>query len=112
MSRRMTEVEKSCQTISSMFDAATKSRSVLQTDVSVLKNESPHLRCGINENVSKFEEHCSTLNSELQEWQARSMQSNLVFYGITEAPRGDADNTKSKLRDFLKHELVSRDQKK
>ena len=36
MSRRMTEVEKSCQTISSMFDAAAKSRSVLQTDVFVL----------------------------------------------------------------------------
>ena len=105
MSRRMTEVEKSCQTISNMFDDAAKSRSVLQTDVSVLKNESSHLRCSINDNVSKFEERCSTLNSELQELKARSMQSNLVFYGIAEAPRGDADNTESKLRDFLKHEL-------
>ena len=33
------------------------------------------------------------------------MQPNLVFYGIAEAPSGDADNTESKLRDFLKHEL-------
>ena len=30
---------------------------------------------------------------------------NLVFYGIAEAPQGETDNTESKLRDFLKHEL-------
>ena len=105
MSRRMSEVEKSCQTISNMFDDDAKSRSALQTDVSVLKGEHSKLRCSIDDNVSKFEERCSTLNSELQELKARSMQSNLVFYGIAEPPRGEVDNTESKLKDFLKHEL-------
>ena len=29
----------------------------------------------------------------------------LGFYGLTEAPKGEPDNTESKLKDFLKHEL-------
>ena len=33
MSRRMVDVEKSCQTINNMFDDAAKSRSALQKDV-------------------------------------------------------------------------------
>ena len=109
MSRRMFEVEKSCQTISNMFDDAAKARSVLQTDVSVLKTENSQLRSNIDQNVSKFEERCSSLNSELQELKARSMQSNLVFYGLAEAPHGDTENTESKLKDFLKHELELED---
>ena len=65
MSRRMLEVEKSCQTISNMFDDAAKTRSALQTDVSVLKGENSQLRRSIDNNVSNFEERCLTLNSEL-----------------------------------------------
>ena len=53
MSRRMIEVEKSCQTISNMFDDAAISRLELH--------------------VSKFEERCSTLNSNIEELKARSM---------------------------------------
>ena len=65
MSRRMLEVEKSCQTVCNMFDDAAKSRSALQADVSALKGENSQLRRSIDNNVSKFEERCSTLNSEL-----------------------------------------------
>ena len=105
MSRRMVEVEKSCQTISNMIDDAAISRLELQNDVSSLKSENAKLRSDICTNVSTFEERCSTLNSNIEELKARSMQSNLVFYGIAEAPQGETDNTESKLRDFLKHEL-------
>ena len=105
MSRRMLEVEKSCQTISNMFEDAANSRSALKKEVSILKSENNKLRSDINDNVLKFEKRCSTLNSDLLELKARSMQSNLVFYGLMEAPQGTADNTESKLRDFLKHEL-------
>ena len=33
------------------------------------------------------------------------MQENLLFFGLAEQPRGFPDETESKLRDFLKHEL-------
>ena len=88
-----------------MFDDAAISRLELQNDVSSLKSENAKLRSDICTNVSKFEERCSILNSNIEELKARSMQSNLVFYGIAEAPQGETDNTESKLRDFLKHEL-------
>ena len=45
------------------------------------------------------------LKDELLELKARSMQSNLVFYGLAESPKGEPDNTESKLRDFLRNEL-------
>ena len=45
------------------------------------------------------------LKDELLEMKARSMQSNLVFYGLAENPKGEPDNTECKLRDFLRNEL-------
>ena len=41
-------------------------------------------------------------SNEISELKARSMQQNLVFYGLAESPIGDLDMPDSKLRDFLK----------
>ncbi|MCW4343356.1 MAG: hypothetical protein N0E48_08350, partial [Candidatus Thiodiazotropha endolucinida] len=38
------------------------------------------------------------------------MQTNLVFYGLAEAPKGDTENCEHKLRDFLRNELDFDDQ--
>ena len=55
--------------------------------------------------MSLFQTRCNTLNDELLELKARSMQSNLFFYGLAEAPKGEPDNTESKVRDFLRNGL-------
>ena len=105
ISRRMTEVERSCQMISNMYDDASKSNTELHNNMSHLQTDQNSLSSKVEENVSRFEVRCNTLKDELLELKARSMQSNLVFYGLTEAPKGEPDNTESKLKDFLKHEL-------
>ena len=99
VSQRMSDVEKSCQGISNMFDDAKASNSDLRKDITGLQIQ-------IGENITKFEDSFSVLNNELQEIKTRSMQSNLVFYGLGEAARGTNDHTEEKLKDFLKNELA------
>ena len=99
ISQRMSDVEKSCQGISNMFDDAKASNSDLRKDITGLQIQ-------IGENITKFEDSFSVLNNELQEIKTRSMQSNLVFYGLGEAARGTNDHTEEKLKDFLKNELA------
>ena len=106
ISRRMTEVERSCQMISNMYDDASKSNSELHDNVSQLQTDHSSLYSKVEDNVSLFQTRCNTLNDELLELKARSMQSNLVFYGLAEAPKGEPDNPESKLRDFLRNELT------
>ena len=104
-SRRMTDVERSCQMISNMYDDASKANSELRDNVLQLQTEHTSLISNVEDNVSRFQTRCSMLKDELLELKARSMQSNLVFYGLAEAPKGEPDNTESKLRDFLRTEL-------
>ena len=99
ISQRMSDVEKSCQGISNMFDDAKASNSDLRKDITGLQIQ-------IGENITKFEDSFSVLNNGLQEIKTRSMQSNLVFYGLGEAARGTNDHTEEKLKDFLKNELA------
>ena len=49
----------------------------------------------------------SQISEELLDLKTRSMQDNLLFFGLSESPRGQDDNTETKLRDFLKSELVN-----
>ena len=85
ISRRMTGVERSCQMISNMYDDASKSYMELHNNVSQLQTDQNSLSSKVEENVSRFEVRCNTLKDELLELKARSMQSTLVFYGLTEA---------------------------
>lgn len=66
-----------------------------------LKKDITGLQRKIGENITKFEDRFSSLNTELQEIKTRSMQSNLVFYGLGEAARGTNHHTEEKLKDVL-----------
>ena len=92
ISRRISEVEKSCQLISGMFDDSKSTNLKVQNDLSDLRRENEKLKS----NVAKYDEKCQDLSSEIQELKARSMQQNLLFFGLAE---------ELKLRDFLKSEL-------
>ena len=101
ISKRMIDVEKSSETISMLFDDAKSANSDMQKEVAALKNANKTLKS----NVVQYDEQCQKLSSEIQELKARSMQQNLLFFGLAEAPVGDPDMTEDKLRDFLKSEL-------
>ena len=79
ISRRMTEVERSCQMISNMYDDASKSNSDIHDNVSQLQTDHSSLYPKVEDNVSLFQTRCNTLKDELLELKARSMQSNLVL---------------------------------
>ena len=101
ITNRLTEVEKSCQSISNMFDDNEVVTEKLNGEISHLKRENENLK---SEAVN-FGEKCETFENEISELKARSMQQNVLFFGLAEAPVGEADNPESKLRDFLKGEL-------
>ena len=98
---RLTEVEKSCQGISSMFDDSRVVTENLSSEVKNLKRENEKLKS----EATKFDQKCEMYSNEISELKARSMQQNLVFYGLAESPYGTVDNTESKIRDFLRTEL-------
>ena len=92
--QKVEEVEVSCGTVSSLFDDCKKVTDENKRELSNLKSENSYLK-----------QNCENLKEELLELKARSMQENLLFFGLAEPPRGFPDETESKLRDFLKHEL-------
>ena len=99
---RLSEVEKSCQSISNMFDDNKVKNEDLIKEMGYLKRENENFES----EAAKFDEKCEMFSNEISELKARSMQQNLVFYGLAESPAGDLDMPDSKLRDFLKSELV------
>ena len=92
--RKVEEVEVSCGTVSSLFDDYKTATDENKQELSKLKSENINLK-----------QNCENLKEELLELKARSMQENLLFFGLSESPRGVPDGTENKLRDFLKHEL-------
>ena len=101
ISTRMSEVEKSCQMITSCFDESKILQTNLQKEISDLKNQNSLLADKIKGNVTSNE----TLSNELSELRARSMQQNLLFFGIGEPAKGDKEYIEPKIKDFMKHEL-------
>ena len=99
---RLTEVEKSCQNISNMFDNNMIVSEKVNRETVHLKHENENLKS----EAAKFDKKCETFQNEISELKARSMQQNLVCFGIAEAPVGEPDKPESKLRDFLKNELT------
>ncbi|MEW8548218.1 MAG: hypothetical protein AB2693_32340, partial [Candidatus Thiodiazotropha sp.] len=87
------------------FDDAKSANSDMQKEVIDLKNENKSLKSS----VVQYDEQCQKLSYEIQELKARSMQQNLIFFGLAEAPIVDPDKTEDKLRDFLKTELSLED---
>ena len=101
LSRRMSEVEKSCQLISSCFDESKTLHINLQKEMSELKKQNSVLTDKIKSNFASNE----SLSNELSELKARSMQQNLLFFGICEPPNKEKEYIEPKIKDFMKHEL-------
>ena len=111
--RRLIEVEVSCQSNSDSFDSIMKSSDKHQQELSKLQQENNYLNSQLQEVKYNF----SNLNENFLELQSRSMQENLLFFGIEEEPlarlqsdeaSGERDqpaenteNTETILRDFL-----------
>ena len=104
---KVNDLEKSCETISSFFDHF-KSQSIrTDTDLKTIQHENSVLK----EEISSLNSKYSKVQDELLDLKTRSMQENLLFFGLCEAPRGQQEKTESKLRDFLKTELEVTEQK-
>lgn len=104
---KVNDLEKSCETISSFFDHFKSQSSKADTDLKHIQHENSVLKEEINSLNSKY----AKVQDELLDLKTRSMQENLLFFGLCEAPRGQQENTESKLRDFLKTELEVTEQK-
>ena len=102
---RLTEVENSCQGISNMFDDNRVATEKLNSEISNLKRENYELKS----EAANFDDKCRKFENEISELKARSMQQNLLFFGLAEAPLGDTENPETKLRDFLRNELTMDD---
>ena len=69
---RLTEVENSCQSISSMFDGNKVVAENLNREISHLKRENENLKS----EAANFGGKCETFENEISELKARSMQQN------------------------------------
>lgn len=99
--QKMVEMEKSCATISDMFDTFKVKTSESESNIKALQIENAQLRSEIT-NISSKQ---TKVFEDLLEVKTRSMQENLLFFGIAEPPPGINDNVEMKLRDFLVTEL-------
>ena len=116
--RRLIEVEVSCQSNSDSFDNITKSTDNNQQEISKLQQENSYLNSQLQETKHSY----SNLKEDFLELQSRTMQENLLFFGIEEAEvnntssgdeRGEqeqpAATTESVLREFLVKDLKIED---
>ena len=93
----MNEVETSCLTISSLFDEYVDSKEKIDKSIKTLNNENQNLK----ERISQINHNYDRLNDELLELKTRSMQENLLFFGIQETD-GRNESSEDILRSFLK----------
>ena len=84
--RRLIEVEVSCQSNSDSFDNIIKSTDNNQQKISKLQQENNYLNSQLQEAKHNF----SKLKEDFLELQSRSMQENLLFFGINEAEITDS----------------------
>ena len=101
LKQKLADMERSCVAISDMFDKFKNNASKSEFDVKALQNENTQLKAEIHTLNSKY----TKVSDDLLELKTRSMQENLLFFGIAEAPPGYNDNVEEKLRDFLATEL-------
>ena len=86
--------------MSSKFDEHAESKMKTEKDFQELQRQKVILEYKLN----TAEQNYSKLAGEIQELKARSMQENLLFFGLAESIEG-GENTENKLREFLKNEL-------
>ena len=99
---KITELETSTQSISQMFDDCVKVKTQTENDVDFLKRENISLQSKLDESNKRQEK----LSAEMLDLKARSMQENLLFFGLAEHQENGSENVEGKLREFLKNELT------
>ena len=92
-STKMKKLENPTQSISRMLDDCVK-----------VKAETEN--CFLKSILEKSNESQTKMNTEILELKARSVQDNLLFFGLTEHQGDGNENAKEKLWDFLKNELA------
>ena len=94
------QVENSCQFVSTMFDRHVESKKQIEADVNELQRQ----KVLLEDKLDTIERNYLKLTDEIHELKARSMQENLLFFGLCDIRIG-SENTENKLRQFLKNEL-------
>ena len=102
MSNKIVDVETACKSMSSMFDKHVQYREKNERDVKKLKLENEELKTQMR--LSK--ENNNKLYDEVQELKARSMQENLLFFGVREERDEQGEMTETVLREFIKREIT------
>ena len=82
ITKRLKEVENSCQNISNMFDGNKIVSEKVNRETVHLKHENENLKS----EAAKFDKKCETFQNEVSELKARSMQQNLVLFWYCGSP--------------------------
>ena len=98
LNAKCVDLEKSCQFISDKYDKYTDSEKKQSETIQNLRCENSLLWREIDKSKSNYQK----AQDEIQELKARSMQENLLFFGLCE---GQNEDTEFKLRQFLTNEL-------
>ena len=114
---RLIDVEIYCQNNSESFDDYAKTTDQKQEQITSLKQENVHL----NHQLAEVKSNYTQLKKDFLELQTRSMQENLLFFGIpgfdeqsrSDAPTGvnnatskpEPENVEENLRRFMTNEL-------
>ena len=107
LSTKVCEVERSCQTISSIFDRFMESKCETDTDICDLKATNKQL----SEKLDHTYETLNKVSEDLLDIKSRSMRENLLFFGLQEThdrtdPNSMPEDAEGLLRDFLKTEVL------
>ena len=105
--KRLMVTEIFCQNNSDTFDEIRQRNDMNSQQVTMLKNENQSLKSDLSQIKADFH----NLKEDYLDLKSRSMQENLLFFGLAEQRPADGqmrperENVEAKLRDFLSNEL-------
>lgn len=105
--KRLMDAEIFCQNNSDTFDEIKQRNDMNSQQVTMLKNENQSLKSDLSQIKADFH----NLKEDYLDLKSRSMQENLLFFGLAEQRPADGqmrperENVEAKLRDFLSNEL-------
>ena len=99
LNSKCVDLENSCQFISNKYDTYAETEKKHSEKLQALRSENSLLWRAID----KSKENYQKAQDEIQELKARSMQENLLFFGLCEGTYNE--DTEFKLRQFLSNEL-------
>ena len=104
---RLMDTEIFCQNNSDTFDEIRQRNDMNSQQVTMLKNENQSLKSDLSQIKADFH----NLKEDYLDLKSRSMQENLLFFGLAEQRPADGqmrperENVEAKLRDFMSNEL-------